>query len=147
MIWMSMAVALAADLSGSWALDPDASESLEPFLEAQGVGRLQRRLAASTAPVATITQAHDTVTITLTDRLGERTDVLRVDGIVRDTETRDGTVPCRSSWVGEDLQTRCTLSSGELTVTRRRAEDTLTQVLQLATPHETISVRRVFRRR
>lgn len=142
----------AAGLSGTWVLDPSRSDPVDALLKAQGVGLMQRTLAARASITQTVVQQDDTVTVTVSAVGNTKTNTLVADGVVRVESTEKGTAQVRSTWEGDALVTVVVPGDGSGTLTARRwvSSDgaTLTQrLLFVAKDGRRIEVDRVFKRR
>lgn len=137
------APAFAVDFSGTWALDVNASGSMDPILELQGVSWARRKLAERLDARVRITQVGDRLTAVYDNVLGKQEQVLVFDGMPHETVNPAGIATTFStSW--RDGETRlvssgpCTSDEGAtstLTETRTLSADgmTLTLMLQVST--------------
>jgi hypothetical protein len=125
---------------------------VDALLKAQGVGLMQRTLAARASITQTVVQQDDTVTVTVSAVGNTKTNTLVADGVVRVESTEKGTAQVRSTWEGDALVTVVVPGDGSGTLTARRwvSSDgaTLTQrLLFVAKDGRRIEVDRVFKRR
>lgn len=147
-----IAVASAAgDLTGAWILDPDASESVDAMLTAQGVSWAARKVAGNSTPTLRIRHEGGAIHVEATMPRGTSTEVFRADGEPHPTTGPDGaTATWTSTWEGDVLVTvqDVTLGGGgggRLTIRRSRSGATYVQQVELAiTGGETLRARRVF---
>ncbi len=143
----------AADFSGTWSLDRDASDSPEPLLKAQGVGWMKRKAAAGMDVTQNITHQGDKLTIETVTSARTKTDTLQVDGETRTVEGDKGAAQVRHEWQGEVLVSTSALQTkdgpGTLVVHRKLSDDgqTLEQRIALTLADgSTVEIARVFRK-
>lgn len=65
------------DFTGTWVLDLDASESVEPLLAAQGRSWVERKAANSVVITQVVTQTEETITLDVTSVATNRHDELK----------------------------------------------------------------------
>jgi len=140
----------AGELAGVWVVDLEASDAMDGFLEAQGVGYLKRKAAAKTVVTLTIAQTGEEVRITTITPFDWKTSVLVVDGVTRAVERAGPQGLAHHAWDGEVLVSTVTMDDGSvLTVSRSISTDgaTLTQRMGYRAPDGPTHVAdRVFRR-
>lgn len=148
MVWIGLANAQTLDpFVGTWNLDASASDSLGPFLAAQGVSWPLRKLAETARPVLEVRESEGGLHISTISAKGTREDKVVPDGKVRESTSRTGPVSCASRWVGAALQTDCTTSTGAMSVVRRVEDDVWTQqITYTPTDGKPVVLNRVFRR-
>lgn len=129
----------AGPLDGSWTLDPKASESVGPLLEAQGASWATRKAADAVVPVLRISQDGQTVTVTSRTPKGTTTEVFPADGAPHPTASPDGEpATWTTRWDGETLVSSRAVTVGAdatpatLTLARERVGDQLHQRVTLA---------------
>ena len=145
--------AFAGDVQGTWVVDLEASDSLDPLLEAQGVSWAKRKLANSVEVTQTYVRKGAQVTLDVKSPVGTRTETLTTDGKLRSVTTELGKMQVSHRWDGEVLVTKQVreTKAGQLTVTVRREVSadgkTMTLRMTLERPDEKrVVVRRVFRK-
>lgn len=142
-------------LDGTWVLDRDSSDALDPLLEAEGVSYVLRKVIDSLIVTQVITQDDDVLSIQLLTAYKSLQQTLIVDGEARTEPRADGgSIEISHRWVGGALVTVVggVNREGEpfQTTTRRTLHDgdtTLLQVTELVRPDgSVVVVRRVYRR-
>ena len=141
------------DFRGAWVLDRNASESLEPLLEAQGVPVLERRVYARLNVTLKVEQNSQRVKIVFITPLASDVEDLPTDGQVGERDVPFlGTVRFQSTWSedGKILITRSEAHQGTVTATVRRYLDENKRFVHATTvvgaDGRTFSARRVFRK-
>lgn len=145
--------AVNPQMTGTWVLDLEASDSNQPLLKAQGVNLVVRTAARGMAVTQRITVAADTVTVEVESSLRSQTKQLTTDNKVRSVSGEKGTAPVRHYWSDDDslvsiAGTRIDGIAGQMIVDRSLSADgkTLTQKITLEQPSGNIVTNRVFRR-
>lgn len=158
MIGLLLGAALAAapvDLSGTWQIDEDASESIEPLLQARGASWLERQAIKHITVQHVITQQGDRVEVNIRSTVYSRQDVHLADGVARVRESeRGGDVTVTDRWdeAGLVTESRMVLADGVpavLTVRRTVVDDGATLRMDLALRAEDgrdVEVTRILRR-
>lgn len=99
------AFAQPPDLSGTWVLDAEASESMAPILAAQGVPWIARKVAEDLDTPHAIQQDATSLTITFDNLAGSHVQVLRFDGQPHTTVNPAGLATTfASSWSDGQLR-------------------------------------------
>ena len=150
-MWLSLI--LLADFSGTWALDRDASESMDVLLaETQDLSWIERKMMGSVDINHVIVQSDDAVVVDVVSDVFTRSSTLHPDGEWRDVTMRSGPGKQRVWWEGEILVTE---SKGQLadgtaaTYTTRRWTEGTTMYLQLTIVSDdgrSWTARRVFKK-
>lgn len=123
----TLALAAPIDLSGTWVLDKEASDSVDELLKSQGVSWAQRKVVAGLDVTQVISQSGDSVTVAVDTSKKDRTETLVADGVARQVTSDEGaTATVTHSWQGSALVTR---SSG-VDKQGRQAETTITRTLE-----------------
>lgn len=142
------------DFRGSWVLDRQASESLEPLLEAQGVPALERKVVARLNVILKVEQTSQRVKIVFITPLASDVEDLPTDGQAGEREVPFlGTVRFHSAWSedGKVLITRSEAREGTVSATVRRYLDEGKRFVHATTvvgaDGRTFSARRVFRKK
>ncbi|MFT5682727.1 MAG: hypothetical protein ACI8RZ_003651 [Myxococcota bacterium] len=138
------------DLNGTWSLSSSASDPVEQLLEAQGVGWMERKAAASMSVTQTITLAETSATIAVKTSVKSDTQTLKVDNQTRAVPGEHGTAQVRHYWGAEGEL--ITVSSGpsaggepmEVTITRSVSSGQMHQLIEMTIGGETIRANRVF---
>ena len=147
MVLVVLGSALAADFSGSWQLDQDASTDIGPLLRAQGIGWAEAKLADSIDITQHVTQSDSEIALTIESSFMTRHSVIVPDEAWKSIETpKNGTVEARAYWDGEVLVTEQRNPQG-LFSTRRAVEgDVTTLTIRLETSEETYEAVRILNR-
>jgi hypothetical protein len=99
-----MSLVVLADLSGTWALDREASEPMETLLtETQELSWIERQLVSSVDVEHVISQDGEAVDVDVVTAIYTRNAKLTTDGEWRDATLRTGPAQQRSYWEGEVL--------------------------------------------
>lgn len=145
--------AWAGDLAGTWVLDLEASDSVDPILKAQGVSWMKRKAAASLQVTLTIAGSGNDLTIDTESSLSSRSETLTVDGETRTKQSDKGPAQVTHEWKGADLLSTATLpmkgGEGQFVTLRSVSSDgtTLTQTITMTQPDGTKHVvKRIFRK-
>ncbi len=151
MVLPCFAVAAPIDLSGTWALDLEASDSLDPLMKARGMGWMKRKLAANMEVTQVIVQQGDTLEVQLLSAVRTESMTLHVDGKTREETTSEGPSQVSHRWSGDALETRSeAVRDGVSTTARivRTVEDggkTMRQRMEVRIDGVEFVVNRVFR--
>jgi hypothetical protein len=142
------------DFSGKWEFDAEASDSLDPILEAIGISFIERALVNNAVVTHTITQTADDMTVEVKSGFFSRTDHLTFDG--EPTATTDPTgrpVEATSHWSddGKSLITKIFVKADKQDFTLTRSMDEAHDRMQvlvelLNNDSKTLSCRRVYKR-
>lgn len=139
--------------TGTWVLDKQASDSLDPLLQAQGVGWFKRKAAAGLDVTQVIEVEGDTVHIEVQSSLKSGAETVQLDGVARERVGEQGPARVAHRWEAETWVTTSQASSpaGEplrTTLTRSLSDEgqTMTQRIQVEIGGQTLSLDRVFRR-
>ena len=150
-MWLSLL--LLADFSGTWALDREASESMEVLLvETQDLSWIQRKMLGSIDVNHVIVQTEEAVVVDVVTDVFTRNSTLYTDGEWRDVTMREGPGKQRTWWDGEVLvtQSKGPLADGTAaTYTTRRWTEGTTMYMQLtivADDGRSWKVKRVFKK-
>lgn len=143
-------VAFAAELTGTWLVDLEASDSVDGLLEAQGVGYLQRKAAAKAEVTLRIVQDGDEVAVTTVTPFNSRTSTLVIDGETRAVDGDGKQGEARHVWEDDVLVSTVTMDDGAVLTVYLSVDEggtTLTQRVEYRTPDgATHLANRVFRR-
>ncbi len=142
------------DLTGKWAVDLEASDSLVPILELLGRSWMERKLASHAEVKNIVSQTADLVLIKIRAPFYSETERLALDGEWHEHEQKlTGKYSSRTFWKAGTLITenRLELPDGEpalLTVERsiNSLSDRLQQTTYLKTKGQELQARRVWRR-
>jgi hypothetical protein len=145
------------DFTGTWGLDLDASDPLDPLLEVQGRSWIERKVARSMKVTQKIQQAGATITISVESVLRTKVDEFTIGSPWEKRDTDElGRVRQRTEWSpdGKRLVVRNEAklkdgTEGELRVSRWLEDDarTMIQLLELVLKDgRQLKARRVFRR-
>ena len=142
-----LGAALAADFSGQWALDQDASTDIGPLLRAQGISWAEAKLADTVAITQHVEQSDDAVALRIETTFMSRENVIRPDDVWRDVETqRNGVCPARAYWDGETLVTEQRIPSGLFSTRRDLDGDVTTLTIRLETDEKKYEAVRILNR-
>jgi len=142
-----LGTALAADFSGSWQLDQDASTDIGPLLRAQGIGWAESKIADTIEITQHVTQTEASVALTITSSFMTRESVIVPDDVWKSIETpKNGTVEARAYWDGEVLVTEQKNPQGLFSTRRAVDGDVTTLTIRLETSGETYEAVRVLNR-
>ncbi len=156
MIFLTALLSLAAlaggnpDLNGTWQLSSAASDSVDSLLEAQGVGWMERKAAASMSVVQTITLAETSATIAVETSVKSETQTLKVDNQTRSVPGEHGTAQVRHYWgaAGELITVSSGPSAGgqpmEVTITRSISGGQMHQLIEMKIDGAALTADRVF---
>ena len=125
------------NFEGTWVLDLEASESVEPLLAAQGASWAERKLADSVVITQEVSQKEGKVTLEVSSVATNRTDVLLPgEGWKASDARRAETARTRCYWIegGSKLvtETEMTFEDGEkatMLTTRSLAADGQTTII------------------
>jgi hypothetical protein len=151
-LWCAVAWAGAPDLSGTWVLDPAASDPVDALLEVSGASWIERKAAAKMSVTQVLAQTADTLVVTVDSSFMDRTDTLRLDGApVRTQDKKGHPMTITTSWVGDVLVTTVVPDDPTLpAMTTRRSlsggRATMTQTVVVSVGGQEVSADRVFRR-
>lgn len=145
------------DFTGTWVLDLEASEPLEPLLRAQNRSWAERKLADSLTITQVIKQSDGKMVIDISSAVNQRQDVLIIDGSRQEQQTeRAGTVYTTTKWSEDGQQvitvTEMVLDGGvkaDMITTRGLAPDGQTTHLLLELKFEDgrhLKAKRVLRK-
>ena len=154
MVFSAVSWAQDANFSGSWVLNEQRSQSMDPIFTLQDIPWAQRKLASGLDAQATITQAEDRLTVTFINFIGTHNQVLVFNGQPHATVNPAGLpTTLATSWQGDVLVARGSLSSDgqAATLTERRSlspdGQTMTVQIKLVTADgQQASTRRVYDR-
>lgn len=142
------------DLSGSWVVDLEESDSLQPILVLLDRTWMERQLASNAKVVNVITQTAESVHVEIDTSFYHETEHLVLDGKWHSRERKMvGKYSTRSFWKNGKLvaENRLTLPDGQkarMTVSRSLDEktDQLVQTSRLEARGQTLMARRIWRR-
>ncbi|MFT5685685.1 MAG: hypothetical protein ACI8RZ_006639 [Myxococcota bacterium] len=146
--------AVAADFTGTWSLDSEASQPMDAVLALQDLSWAKRKAANYLDNDVAIAQSGERMSVTFSNVLGAFEQVLVFNSQPHTTVNPAGmTAILTTRWDGETLVSTGQTTDGEGhqgTVTERRSissdGQTMTLVVTVAFGGEEASVRRIFRR-
>ena len=135
---------MAVDFSGKWALQK--SDNLDDFLEAQGVGWMQRKAAAMANVTHDITQDGNKFTINVVNPRKNKTDTFVADGTTFDSvEERNGEeIPVKVTPKLENGVLTTTISSPKLNISTVRSIENGQMVLRITDTDKKVTMVRYF---
>jgi hypothetical protein len=149
------ALAAPVDLSGTWVLDKQASEDLDPILQASGASWLERQAAKGVKVTRIIKQDGDTLHIEVDSSAKDSEETVTVDGVSRQRTSDRGRVATVThrwdgdAWVSESVTQDEAGQTVRVTQTNTVSADgaTMTTTIRLERGSDApIAVDRVYRR-